>query len=139
MFYTLVLVSAIQKCESSICIHISPPSHALLHPTPLGYHRALSWAPCVVQQLPTSCLKHGNVYASLTLFQLVSPPASCPVSTSLFPIFASLFLPSQTLFSHLVSIRKTEMCNRQHTIQMNGKVTAWFSLSPFGLQKCCET
>ena len=27
-----------------------------LHPTPLGHHRAQSWAPCTIQQLPSSCL-----------------------------------------------------------------------------------
>ena len=32
-----------------------PPSHPP-HPTPLGGHGALSWAPCVIQQLPTSSL-----------------------------------------------------------------------------------
>ena len=26
------------------------------HPTPLGHHRALSWAPCAIQQVPTSYL-----------------------------------------------------------------------------------
>ena len=26
------------------------------HPTPLGHHRAPEWAPCIVQQLPTSYL-----------------------------------------------------------------------------------
>ena len=40
--------------------HMSPPSwtlpHPLLHPTSLGRHRALHWAPCVRQQLPTSYL-----------------------------------------------------------------------------------
>ena len=28
----------------------------LLHPSPLGLHRALSWAPCVIQQLPILCM-----------------------------------------------------------------------------------
>ena len=32
-----------------------PPSH-LPHPTPLGGNSALNWAPCVIQQLPTSYL-----------------------------------------------------------------------------------
>ena len=27
-----------------------------LHPTHLGHHRALSWAPCTIQQVPTSYL-----------------------------------------------------------------------------------
>ena len=28
------------------------------HPTPLGHHRALGWAPCAIQQLPASYLFH---------------------------------------------------------------------------------
>ena len=41
-------------------IYILPPSGASLwpppHPTPLGHHRAPSWAPCAIQHFPTSCL-----------------------------------------------------------------------------------
>ena len=33
-----------------------PSSHLPLHPTPLGCHRALTWAPCVPQQIPTGYL-----------------------------------------------------------------------------------
>lgn len=43
--FIVLLVSAVQKCESAISIYIpswvSFPLH--LHATPLGYHRALSW------------------------------------------------------------------------------------------------
>ena len=39
-----------------------PPSWAspLLHPTPLGHPRALNWAPCAVQLLPTSQLFNAS-------------------------------------------------------------------------------
>ena len=50
------LASAIQQCKSAISIHMFPPSHPPPHPTPLGWHRALDWAPCVIHQLPTSYL-----------------------------------------------------------------------------------
>ena len=53
-----MLVSAIQPCESDKSIHISPPSGTSFsvspHLTSLGHHRALSWAPCAIQQLPTA-------------------------------------------------------------------------------------
>ena len=33
---------------------LGPPFHSHPHPTHLGHHRAPSWAPCAVQQVPTS-------------------------------------------------------------------------------------
>ena len=51
--YNVVLVSAIQWSESAACIHIPPPSWTSLppnpHATPLGHHRAPSWAPCALE------------------------------------------------------------------------------------------
>lgn len=35
----------------------SNPHHHTYHPTPLRHHRAPSWAPCVIQQLPINSLK----------------------------------------------------------------------------------
>ena len=47
---------------------LEPPSHSPPSPRPpLGHHRAQSWAPCALQQLPTSYLFHTlffNVYFS---------------------------------------------------------------------------
>ena len=57
--YNVVIVCSMQWSESPLCTHISPPSWAFLpplHPTPLGHHRAPSWAICATEQLPTSCL-----------------------------------------------------------------------------------
>ena len=48
-------------------------------PTPLGHHRAWSWASCAIQQLPT----YGSVYTSVLLSQFVPPAPFRPVSTSL--------------------------------------------------------
>ena len=60
------LVSAVQQSESARCIHRAAHSKASLpapHPIPLGHHRALSWAPCAIQQLLTSYpFTHGSVY-----------------------------------------------------------------------------
>ena len=43
-----------------------PPT---VHPTPLGHHRALSWAPCAIQQLPPSYLFYTQwyIYVNATL------------------------------------------------------------------------
>ena len=70
-----MLVSAVQQPESAICRHISPPPWASLPPacrSPLGHHRAPSWAPCASQRLPTGCFTRAGVH--------VPPPlAVCPV------------------------------------------------------------
>ena len=53
---------------------LSPPPNL----TPLGCHRAQSWAPCTIQQVLTSYFPHGSVYVSTLVSQFVlpSPPLS---------------------------------------------------------------
>ena len=41
---------------------LEPPSHPHPYLTPLGHHRALSWAPYAIQKLPTSYFTHGSVH-----------------------------------------------------------------------------
>ena len=48
-----------------------PPT--MLHPTPLGHHGALSWAPRAAQHLPTSYCIQGSVYMSMPLSQSTPP------------------------------------------------------------------
>ena len=85
--------NTIQQPESAISIHISPPScmsppSLPLHPTPLGCHRALGWAPCVIQQfLLAFYFTYVNVYVSMLLSQFVPPSPSSVVSTNLFFIY----------------------------------------------------
>ena len=40
LLYSVVLVSAIQQCESAVSIHIYPLPPEPPYPTPLGLHRA---------------------------------------------------------------------------------------------------
>ena len=63
---------------SCMCIYpLSPESPS--HPTPLGHHRAASWAPCAVQKLPTSyTFTHSSVYMSVLLSQFIPPSPSIP-------------------------------------------------------------
>ena len=79
----------------------------LPHPTPLGYHRAPGWSPCLKKQLPTSCFTYGNIHVSVLLSQFTSPspsssvskvcslclsPYSCPVNTFVSTILNEGFL-----------------------------------------------
>ena len=72
----IVLVSAVQQSESTICIHTSPPSWTSVtptpHPTPLVHNRVLSWAPCAIQQVPS--ILHMIVYTC----QSYSPSLAIP-------------------------------------------------------------
>ena len=58
-----------------------PPSWTALpsrYPTPLGCHRALDWAPWVIQKFPLAmCFTHGNVFVSM-LFSQFLPRSSSP-------------------------------------------------------------
>ena len=57
MLYSAVLVSAVPTVWISCKYTYIPPSWASLpSPSPLGHHRALSWAPCAIQQVPASSL-----------------------------------------------------------------------------------
>ena len=86
----VVSVSAVQWRQSAICIHISHLSWASLppqpHPTHLGHHRALSWAPSTVQWFPLAGNAWWCVRASLSVPihpSLPSPTVStCPFLTA---------------------------------------------------------
>ena len=87
---------------------------ASLPATPLGHHRAQSWAPCVIQQLPANCLIHGGVCMSI-LITFSSHPSSPPASTCPFCAFASLFLPCRLVhlyyfFRFHMHLLKSDVC-----------------------------
>ena len=64
-------------------IPISPLSWIALlpAPTPLGCHKAPSWAPWVIEQLPISCFTYDSICVSMLCFQFVSPFPSPSAST----------------------------------------------------------
>ena len=66
MPYNVVLLSAIQQCESIITIYIySLPLEPLSHPTLLSRHRAPGWAPCIIKQLP--CGRKSVLYVCISI------------------------------------------------------------------------
>ena len=89
--------NTIQQHESAISIHISPPSCTSppslpLHPTALGCHRALGWAPCVIQQLPPAFyFTYVNVYVSMLLSICPTLSFSCCIHKSVLYLHISLF------------------------------------------------
>ena len=87
-----MLVSAIQH-ESVIIIYplLLKPSHR----TPLGCHRALSWAPCVIQQLPTShMVAYMRQSCSLSSSCRLLPLLCQVCSLCLCPLSAGLNIPN---------------------------------------------
>ena len=73
-------------------------------PTPQGGHRALVWAPWVIQQIPTGCL--------LYIWQCMLPCYSLHSSPSLLPPLCSLYLRGSVLFMLCMRTLKREkkMC-----------------------------
>ena len=104
MLYDIVLVSAIHQQESARGIHMSPPSHLPLHPTPLGCYRTPD----------LSSLHHTEhfhqLYANLCVhaaFSICTPSASPTMPTSLFSMPASPLLPCKVAHQiHLARFHK---------------------------------
>ena len=91
----IVLQCCVSFCcstKSISCMYTDIPS-LMDHPTHLGHHRAPSWAPCAIQQVPLATyFTHGSVYMSIPISHFIHVPLT-PVSTRLFSVSASLFLP----------------------------------------------
>ena len=91
-----------------LCVHVHPlPLDLLSHPSPPGHHRAMSGAPCAMQQLPASHLFNTwwcvHVPASLSTCPALSFPPT--VSTSSFSTSASLQVGASAPFFYFPYIR----------------------------------
>ena len=78
-----------------ICVYAYIPFFIELlptpYPTPLDRHRAPSWAPCAIQQLPTGWFMQGSAHLSIPVSQFI-PPLSTQtrVHTSVPSVCASI-------------------------------------------------
>ena len=83
------------------------PFH-LPHPSPLGHHRAPSWAPCVIQKLSTSCLTHGKICVCIYIYNAtlsVHPTYFSPHNVHISVLYIYLSIPALQIGS-LVSFSK---------------------------------
>ena len=104
MVYNIVLVSAIQHRESVIIIHTSPPSWVSLpspNPIPLGHHRTLGWAPCVIATSHQSPVLHSIVYIRQCYFLHLSLPLLPPLGPHVHSAFS--FLPCKQIHQYYFS------------------------------------
>ena len=112
MLYNIVLVSAIQQCESAISIHVSLPLEHPLHP-----HHILPLSVVTEHQVELTALyshfqlaiffTYASMYVSTLLFQFVPHSPSPTVSTSLFSMSASPLLPCKQV--HLYHLSRFHM------------------------------
>ena len=108
LLFNVILVSAIQQNESVIIIYTLLLKSPYCPPiSPLQVITEPSWAPCVIQQLPTNSFIHDSVQMSMLLSHFVPPPflhQLCPQVCSLLgssvPFFQIpyIFLNIQYLF-----------------------------------------
>ena len=110
LLYNVVLVSALS--ESATCIHIPILLAAPFHP--LGCHRAQSWAPCDIQQVPNGYFTRGSAH--------VSNPVSQFIPSLLTPL---LTLSLQHVHTSILSIWVSIPALLKHFLQ-----------SPGAIQKC---
>ena len=69
------------------------PSCFSLHPTALGCHRALGWAPCVIQQIPTG----SHTHMVICMFPCYSPSSSHSLLPPVCPKVCSLSVSTAAL------------------------------------------
>ena len=126
MLHNVVLASAEQQPPSVIVIYTGAPLLGLLplsHPTPPGRHRAPAWAPCVMEQLPSTCfLLHMTVY-NVSDASSISPTSLLPLLSPqvCFLCLPLPFLPCKQVHQHsfsrfhiyaLLYLFFSDFCNR---------------------------
>ena len=104
-------IIALQFCVSFCCKYTYIPSLLSLPPTHLCHHRALSWAPCAIQQLLTSCLFYRVVYICQSQSPISSQP---PLSSLLCPHISSRCLCRSRITYHSFCQKNFWYCHTVH-------------------------
>ena len=128
MLYNVVLISAIQQCESAISIHMAPPSWTSLprppHPFPLGCLGAWGWASLSYSNSPSAVyFTFGNIHISV--FNLSHPllpplcPQFCSLCLCLYSCPANWFISAIFLFhvyalTYNICFSLTSLCMTMH-------------------------
>ena len=151
LLYTVVLVSALQQCESALSLHIvssHPPPTPL---TPLRHRSAPSWAPGAVRQLLPSCLFDAWSCIHVSAALSVHPPfpsrlvPTCPFSTP-----ASLFVPCKSVHVYHFSRYHTYVLicaiyfslsdlldSVWHTLGLSTSLQKWLFSFEIQTKQCC--
>ena len=84
-------------------LSLKPPSHPPSHLTHLGHHRALSWAPCPIQPVPTSYLFYLWAVRIRPSQPPDSSPTMSPLSVSTEPFSKSVSVLHESPLSQTLS------------------------------------
>lgn len=96
--YNVVLAAAAEQSESALCTHVPLPSRVCFAAPPPP--RALSWAPCAAQQLPTGWLFHSwwGIYVTPNL-PVYPPPYPLPSHAHISVLYICVSFPAQQIGS----------------------------------------
>ena len=107
-----------RKWISYMCTHIcSLLSLPQPQPTPLGHHRALSWAPCAIEQVHISCPEMHEIH-SQELLKAIYWKSS--ISPQFIPHF-SILLPAPVSARLLISSSKIFLLKRTSSYKHCGE------------------
>ena len=115
MFYKFLLYNEVSQLY--VCIYpLFGPTFYLPNTTHLGHHRALSWAPCDLQQVPLT-IYFTHTVVSVPIFQFIQPsfPTPCvPMSVLYVWKQVHLYYPSRfhicALICDIFSFWLTSFC-----------------------------
>ena len=123
MLYNVVLVSAVQQCESAIIYTYPLPLEPLSHSTlirPSRLSQSTSWASYIIQHLLTSCFTYDNAYVSMLHSQFV-PPSQLFQIAELFKILKMMPLKCCTHYANKFGKHSSDQGQEKVIFHLNPK------------------